>query len=188
MSDDPTRHARYLESLERLHRGWSHETRSHLGNISLQLDLMAEILARAGTGAEEVEPFRMPIDRARKGVARLERCLDRYLGAAIPLAAQAAPVDVGTALAGIGELLEPTARERRVSWSMAAPGAALAVQGDAQAIRERLAIAAIGLLFDAPEGSQIEVAAERSGTSVVVRFDGLASPFELVLPIAPETS
>lgn len=188
MSDDATRHARYLESLTRLHRGWAHETRSHLGNISLQLDLMAELLARAGTcEADDVERLRGPIERALKGVARLEGCLERYLGAAMPRVSAAGPLDLAAALAELGDLIEPAARERRVEWSVAAPGAALRLAGDPQVIREALAIAAIGRVFDASEGERIEVRVERKPASAAVCFVGSTPPLELEFPLSPET-
>lgn len=188
MSDQATRHAHYLESLTCLHRGWAHETRSHLGNISLQLDLMAELVARAAPGAGGAEErLQTPIERARKGVARLEACLDRYLGAALPRAAAGAgALDLGTALAELGELMAPSARDRRVTWSLSTPEAPLSVAGDPGAIRESLAIAAIGRVMDASEGSKVEVRAERAGAVARVRFAGGDSPLELEFPLAQE--
>jgi signal transduction histidine kinase len=184
MPDDATRRAQYLESLARLERGWSHEARSHLGNVSLQIDLLTEILAREFSGsAAEADRLRVPIERAHKGVLRLEECLGRYLGAASPREGQAGNLDLAALLAEIGELLGPAARERRVTWHVAAPAAVLPVAGDRQGIREALAIASIGAVLEAAPGSRIEARIERSGDSAVVRLDGTSPPVEVVIPI-----
>ena len=47
MPDDRLRRTQYLESLARLQPSWVHESRSHLGNVSLQLDLLGELLPGA---------------------------------------------------------------------------------------------------------------------------------------------
>jgi len=170
MSTDALR-AHYLESLSRLQRGWVHETRSHLGNVSLQLDLMSELLDRAGLEAAGRDRLGAPIGRARAGVTRLERCLDLYLGAAMARRDQGPGLDLASTLAELGELLEPAARERQVAWSAAgAPPVAVP-----RVAREALGVAAVGLLLDSPAGSSLALRCEHSGDRVAVRFSAAPS-------------
>jgi len=163
MPDDRLRRTQYLESLARLQPSWVHESRSHLGNVSLQLDLLGELLPGAD-GVADATRLRAPIERARGGVDRLERCLDLYVGAARPRPAEET-VDLAALLAEVGELVAPAVRDRHLSWSCVratgGPGfAGPPAPRDVAAVREWLLIAAVEAVFGTSPGGSVEVRCE----------------------------
>lgn len=178
MSNDPVRRARFLEALARLHPSWVHESRSQLGSVSLQLDLMLELLGTAGEAGLDPARFRVCVERARSGVGRLERGLDLHLGAARPRPSHDPP-GLGVMLEEVVALVTPAARERTVAWPPA-PQGAMPTPRDTEAVREWLLIAAVGSIFTAPEGSAVELRCESNGTRgrMTVTVPGESEPSE----------
>ena len=168
MSHDPLRRDLYLRTLARLRRSLDHELRSHAGSVSLQLDLMSELVARGVADGAKLEA---PIQRAKTGLERL-----RKTAAAVVEATDVERgrngADLGAVLRGIEGLLAPRARELGVTWAAVAPLEPVPLAGDGDAVREALTIAAVESLEALPNGARLTLAAAVDGGRAAVALEG----------------
>jgi signal transduction histidine kinase len=180
-------------ALSRLQRGLAHETRSILGSISIQLDLIEEILDReAETGPVPGARLRGPLQRARRGCERVAENVERVLGATTTPQRDGAPADLAALVRELQALIAPTALERKVGWTVVAPDGPVAVAGQTDEIRETLTIAAVELLDALPDGGTLEARLEVAGDSVRLRLASApagpdAAAWAEVVRIATET-
>lgn len=183
MPDHSPRRAACLEALARLQPAWTHEARSHLGNVSLQVDLLVEHLARSREpDAALAETLAKPLERARHGIAKLEELLGRPARWARAPEPGVPGLDLAAALAELGALVEPGARARRVAWSWAVPPGPVRVAGDWTAVREATAIAVVEAVFAAAAGARIEARLDENAGRARLRLDGASAPRDAAWP------
>jgi hypothetical protein len=176
MAEISLRHDYYLDALARLSPGLAHETRSHLGNVALQVRLLDELLARDAALDDGARArLSAPLERARRGLERLEAVVTRALDARLPAGGQA---DLDAFVRDLEPLLAPWARERRVEWSVVTPGRPLRIADDGGALREAVVIAAVRLLEGAPAGGLLTARLEADGGGASLAFVGVAPPPE----------
>ncbi len=173
MAEDSLRHSHYLDALARLSPGLAHETRSHLGNVALQVRLLGELLSRETTLDPEARArLAAPLERAQRGLERLEATLIRALGLRLPAGGEVADLDAF--VRDLGPLLAPRARERGVDWTVEAPGRPLKIGDRGGALREAVLIAAVRLLECAPAEGRLAARLESDGRGASLAFEGAA--------------
>lgn len=183
MADESLRRSHYLDALARLSRGLAHETRSHLGNVALQVRLADELIARE-SALDDGGRARLaaPLERARRGLERLEATVTRALGAAA--IAESETADLDAIVRDLGPLLAPSAMERRVEWSARGAGMALPIPDAGGALREAVTIAAVRLMEAASPAGKLEARLETHDRRVSLVFEGACpSPGESWLEV-----
>lgn len=159
---------RYLRGLARVNSGQGHDARVQLGNLTLQIGLVAEILKRADAGDPEVRKrLDQHLDKAARAARELHQALERIL-AATRTGDGARSLDLREALQEIEALLGPMLKERQIAMSVQAPENSVALDGDRDAIRQVLLVALVEACESIPDGGKLELRLDLYGTLTVI--------------------
>lgn len=170
MSEDQRRRTAYEHALVRLFPGWTHESRSHLANISTNLEVIAELMAKhASEGDPAVASLSTWLQRARKGVQHLTAALARQVAAA--RLESSGPIDLAEELRRIQALVAQSAMDRSVRFTVEAPATPVWAAGGAE-IAEALTIAVVELIFATPPSPELQIRLAVAGDRAVLDFDG----------------
>jgi signal transduction histidine kinase len=170
MAPDDVCEARYLEAVARVTPALAHDVRGALGNLTLQLALLAESLRRGvPDDAAAREKLEGVVARAQAGIPMVLAAVERLTGLMHP-ASSAASLDLGAWVASLEGTLAPRLRERRVTWSASVEDGRTSVRGDPERTRRALFALAVGALDAVPDGGALEASLARAGERAVLTF------------------
>src|SRR5262245_31990208 len=100
--------SRYLRALAKLNSSLGHDARGQLGHLTIQIDLMREILKRADPGDPDAQArLEHAAEKARGAARDVERSIERIL-----TATRTSTGDLGQTLRIVAELLSPLLHDR----------------------------------------------------------------------------
>jgi len=176
MSEEHRRIA-YLEALSRIQPQWAHEARQHLGGLGLQVELIVATLAKRGGDAELIAELKPILERAQAGVRNFRDAIDRQFSV-WSRNAESDLLDLCSMVSRLGALLEPSAKNRYLKWSVVVPAGTLWIEGAEPALREALTIAAIETLYATPEKNTLTLQLEARNDEASLRLIGTQPPSE----------
>jgi hypothetical protein len=163
MAGAPTLTERYARALANLHSSQAHEARAHVGNLTLQIGLLAEILRRPDSATPEARAkVERCLERAGAAVREVHGALERLL-TQTDLGAERGPVDLGQLAQRVGALIAPLLDGRRLGWRLAVPEDPLVLDIDRALLWQALVVAVVEGTETMAPGETFEIVLERPG-------------------------
>ena len=156
--------ARYLLALDKIRGGQAHEARNQLGGVTIQLDLIGELLKRG----DQADAMRPRIEEAAARASRAARAvlpvLQRLVDQTERLGPTPASIDLHDVLRRVEGLIVPFLRREGKDWKLLLPETPLAWEGDRDVLRDTLLVVAVEAGNLVPKGGCLEFRLEADGT------------------------
>jgi len=170
--------------LSRLLARLAHEIRNPLSSLDIHVQLLEEDLAAVLPALPDKTSGRLEIIRGE--LHRLENILKQFLSLAGPSSLDLQPVDVGSLIAHVCELLRPDAASREIAIMTSVPDGLPPVSADAGQLTQAL----INLVINA-----IQAIAKKGAVTVTAEADAAGGVFSIAirdsgpgLPAEPRSS
>lgn len=193
MDDHVVEAAAYLDALADLTRSLSHETRAQLGNLTLHVGLLGELLNRAGPPDGAIrEQWERNAGRIEADVKRIVGAVERLLGLMRRARDTETSFDLRLALIEVESLIAPYLQERRLKWTMVLPREPVSVRGRRDLVERTLIVALASAARAVASGGEVGLRpADGAPPGVVViesgRGHGAVDSIEIRLPVAAVT-
>jgi signal transduction histidine kinase len=173
------RQAAQLRSLMRLYVGVAHDLKTPINAIVLNLELLKDSLREAQS--EGVPPSTEQLASLQvleAELARLRRALQGVLTQTTPGKAMREPFNLGDLLEEIRHLLEPQARQQRVTLELLMPNEGVAVLARRDVVKQAILNVAVNALEAMPTGGAltVELASDERGATVRIADTGPGIP------------
>lgn len=157
--------ARYLLALEKVRGGLAHEARNQLGGVTIQLDLIGELMLRGDPGdpamGAQIEGAAIRASRAARAVLPV---LERLLGQTERLGTAPAPLDLRDALRRVEGLVVPFLVKNEKKWKLELPEEPVPWEGDRDALRDALVVVGVEAGELMAKGGCLELRLDPDGT------------------------
>jgi len=190
MNDPIEQSAAYLDALTTLNRSLSHDLRSTLGNLSLHVGLLGEVVNREGDPDERRTNCERYMSRITDDVQRVVAAIDRVMKLTRPTREDAAAFDLRAAIVDVETVLASYARERRLEATWTLPSDPVTAAGPRHAVDRRVITHLVQTMRTTPEGGRIGVTLEAAPGHAVLRTESGASRGAprveaIEIPVAP---
>jgi len=173
MGDESNQPAGYLEALAEINRSLAHEMRSHLGNLTLHVGLIGEMLKRSTANRDD--PARAQWERyaprIESDAQQVVRAVERILMLTRPSAEAETSFDARTVIVELEALIAPYLLERQLKWSATLPSAPVPARGRRDAVDRLLLTAVVDAARATPAGGRLEVRLEAAPPDATVRIE-----------------
>lgn len=164
------RQAAQLRSLMRLYVGVAHDLKTPINAIVLNLELLKDSLREAqGQGVPPTTEQLVSLQVLEGELARLRRALQSLLTQTAPGKEMKEPFSLGDLLEEIRHLLEPQARQQRVTLELRMPKNGVAVLARRDVVKQAILNLAVNALEAMPAGGSLALELDHDEKTATVR-------------------
>ena len=164
MSERGSLASRYLRALARLNGSLGHEARAQLGNLTLQVGLLTEILKRADHSDPEARAkLERHADKAATAARELHQVVERILVATRSAEQTSGTLDLRHVLREVEALVAPLLKESSASMSLVVPSEPVTLDGERDDIQRALLVVVLEAAERIPPGGRLELRLDPDG-------------------------
>lgn len=157
--------AMQYRNLTRLYVGITHDLRSPLNAMVMNLELLKRMLQNAGPAQERQQRYATVLSEE---IRRLHSSLNLLLEQLAPVRDEATPINLNELLATLQQLLAPQLRQQRITLTMTLPARPIRSYGCADRLRQALLSVLITVLRALPDDTALTVALAASVTQAQI--------------------